>query len=82
MKTSEMAFLTLKHPCNNSSAKSQFTFSRQPRFHDRQALAATLSHKYYDLPSQLSKHSFTFARAEPSTRNNHQTPSPGRYQLK
>jgi hypothetical protein len=64
MKSQELAEMKLKHPCNNSSSKYQFSFGKTARFINRSDLAKGILDKFYDLPSELSKHSNGFARSK------------------
>ena len=77
-----MAWLKQKNICNKSTSKMQYTFSKEQRFVNRGEHAKTLLDKYYDIPQQLSKKTFTFSKDKKLRYQLNQVPSPGHYSLK
>ena len=54
MKSAKQAERTRNNLCNNSSAKSQFTFGREIRFKERNRKRWQID-SFYNLPSQMSR---------------------------
>jgi len=84
MKSQQQAHLKCKHPCNNSTAKFQYSFAKSQRF-TRAHLAQALTTHFYDLPSELTAKTNLFARSkrdlqkQPKTE---QAPAPWHYHPK
>jgi hypothetical protein len=62
MKSEEKARRTFLNPCNQSTAKHQYSFGKQQRF------AHSLNHRhndsFYDVPSTLGRRGGTLSRAK------------------
>jgi hypothetical protein len=70
----------LRHPVNNSSAKTHWSFAKAPRFPDHRGCTNTIS---YDLPSNITKRATGIgygSRSKVFDGNNTTHPSPGKYE--
>jgi hypothetical protein len=80
MKSEISAELTLKNQCNKSTAKQQYSFTKEPRFVDRLALAKTILDKFYDVNEEKRKLGGFFNRSKrASIQSKEKGPSPDHY---
>ena len=83
MKSQDQIEATFKSVLNNSVSKQQYSFSRQPRFIDRLALAKTILDKFYDVNAERCKLGGFFSKSKRvTTEVKEDSPSPDHYNPK